>query len=81
MCMVITETWLKDGRSLDNNAADLELGAGIALIHRGRREKRRGGVGILFQSSTLALKKVSLQGNTHEIVAASPGQTRRVKRH
>ena len=68
--MVVTETWLQEGRTLEDNVADLDLGAGLGLIHKGRRGKRGGGVGILYKKSKISLKKLTLHQNNYEIVAA-----------
>ena len=69
--LTVTETWLKDGRDIENNAADFEMGTGIAMIHRGRRERRGGGVAILYKKSAINLKKLTLNGNKYDILAAS----------
>ena len=41
---VVTETWMKDGPALDNNASDLSLGAGIGMLNRNRRPLDSNGV-------------------------------------
>ena len=58
--MVITETWLREGRSLSDNVADLEPGAALSLIHKGRTTGRGGGVGILYKPSRISLKRYQL---------------------
>ena len=71
-CMIATETWLKDGRSLEDNVSDLELGSGLGLVHRGRKGKCGGGVGILYKKHRIHLKKLMLRGSgDYEMVAAS----------
>ena len=48
---VVTETWLADGRTLEEDKQDLLLGAGLSLICKNRWPNHRGvaygGVGLL----------------------------------
>ena len=69
--LVITETWLRNGRTLENNVKDLELGTGISIVHRAREGRRGGGVGILYKPEKISLKQLPLKANNYEVVAAS----------
>ena len=39
---IVTETWLTDGQSLDDDLLDLEHGAGVKFIVRNRRPGNHG---------------------------------------
>ena len=60
---VVTETWLEDGPSLDEDVADLSAGAGLGLITKNRRNKAAngvtyGGVAVLWQEGQCTLREV-----------------------
>ena len=79
--LAITETWLRNGRTLENNVQDLELGTGISIIHRAREGRRGGGVGILYKPDKISLKQYPMKGNKYEVAAASgkiPNNTRKI---
>ena len=53
---VLTETWLSDGPTLDEDIEDLRLGAGVGLLVRNRavgpRGHSHGGVAIAYRESS-----------------------------
>ena len=73
----VTESWLTDGRNLDGDVQDLELGSEVTLIYKNRparkstfRRKACGGVVLAFNSRTCSFKERKIAGNTFEIVSA-----------
>ena len=50
---VVTETWLTDGESLEEEVENLVLGTGLQMIHRNRELNARGfshgGVAVLYK--------------------------------
>ena len=72
---VITETWLTDGDSLDDDVEDLVMAAGIRMIYKNRDKNNRGfshgGVALVFKESSVALKEVKLHNpHRYEVVMA-----------
>ena len=60
---MVTETWFKGGRKLEEGLADFEGTTGIRVLHRsrdGRTKSRGGGVAIAFDSRSCNLKKRTL---------------------
>ena len=61
---VATETWLADGRTLEEDKQDLLLGAGLSLICRNRKPDHRGvaygGVGLFFKEDLCSFKQLKL---------------------
>ena len=72
---VITETWLADGKTLDEDVTDLSLGAGIGFIYRNRPQGpsgvAHGGVAISYKNSCCRLSRLELQNpQDFEVVVA-----------
>ena len=61
---VVTETWLTDGSSLDEDIEDLALGAGLKMICKNREVNERGflhgGISIIYKEEAMVLKEVAL---------------------
>ena len=60
---VVTETWFKDGRKLDDDLSDLELGAGLACVTLNRDPNpatgvAHGGVAVLSRKAVGSFKKI-----------------------
>ena len=62
---IVTETWLSDGQSLDDDLADLEHGAGLKFLVKNRppgpRGVSHGGVAIAFRKGSVDLKKLDFK--------------------
>ena len=76
MLGVVTETWLADGESLDEDIEHLVLGAGLRMIYKNRRVNTRGfahgGVCITFKDSACNLKEMKLHNpGNYEVIAAA----------
>ena len=60
----ITETWLTDGQSLQDDIQDLNLGSGIGMICRNRAANSRGfshgGVAMIYQTGSCNFSRVDL---------------------
>ena len=60
----MTETWLRDGRGLDNYVDDLALGAGLGMMYRNRGLATNGvvcgGVAALWRKSLCSMSKLEL---------------------
>ena len=73
---MITESWLKDGQTLDRDVIDLEWGTNLKIIYKNRPKnssRRRavgGGVSIIFNKSTCNLRERKILGNKFELVLA-----------
>ena len=73
---LITESWLKDGQTLDRDVIDLEHGSNLKIIYKNRpknpvgRRKVGGGVSIVFNKSRCNLRERRIQGNKFELVLA-----------
>ena len=72
---VVTETWLADGKTLEEDKQDLLLGAGLTLICRNRKPDNRGqcygGVGLLFKEDLCNFKQIELNNpDEFEILTA-----------
>ena len=58
---LITESWLKDGTTLDKDVIDLEYGTNLKIIYKNRPKSRAGsrrvggGVSIIYNKSTCSL--------------------------
>ena len=55
---MVTETWFKGGRKIDQGLLDFEGATGIRIIHRsrdGRTRGRGGGVAIPFDTKSCNL--------------------------
>ena len=61
---IITETWLSDGVSLDQDVRDLASGAGLGMVCLNRKSNDRGvaqgGVAIVNNNSAFTLTKIDL---------------------
>ena len=83
---IVTETWLTDGQSLDDDLLDLEHGAGVKFIVKNRRPGSRGlshgGVAIAFRKGTVELKELQIDNpDEFEVLVAQgsmPGHSRKV---
>ena len=72
---VVTEAWLADGVTLEEDKQDLLLGAGLTLLCRNRtpdaRGRSYGGVGLLFKDDMCNFKQIHLNyPNDFEILTA-----------
>ena len=69
---VVTETWMKDGEGLTDQAEDLSLGAGVGIAHRNRNMHRNGvaygGVAVLWQERLATLKKLTIEHADYEVL-------------
>ena len=84
---VVTETWLADGQTLEDDKQDLFLGSGISLIHRNRAVQAAngrvyGGVGVFYREELCKFKELNFP-NPHQyevlpVVGSLRGHTRRV---
>ena len=74
---MITESWLKDGRVLDQDVIDLEHGRDLKIIYRNRPKKSLsnravgGGVSIIYNKTKCTLRERKIRGNKFELVAAT----------
>ena len=83
---VITETWLSDGQSLDEDLLDLEHGAGIGFLCKNRtpgpRGVSHGGVGIAYKKNMIDMRKLEFHNpEDYEVLSAigtMHGQTRKL---
>ena len=62
---IVTETWMKDGKELEQLTQDLSLGAGVGMCNRNRQPNDRvfahGGVAILWKENTCRLQEIKLK--------------------
>ena len=83
---IVTETWLTDGKSLDDDLMDIEGGTGVRLLVRNRRPGARGtshgGVALAFKKDMLELKQIDFRNDDdYEILVglgSLPGHSRKV---
>ena len=83
---VVTETWLADGVTLEEDKQDLLLGAGLSMICKNRRPDSRGrsygGVALLFKEGECCFKQIDLDNpDSFEVLIAVgtvQGLTRKV---
>ena len=61
---VLTETWLADGKTLEEDKQDLLLGAGLSLLCKNRKPDHRGvaygGVGLFFKEDLCNFTQLNL---------------------
>ena len=82
---LITESWLKNGDTLNRDVIDLEYGTGLKILYRNRPQRcasaRRvgGGVSIVFRKSSCSFKERRIAGHNFELLAAI-GKVGRVQR-
>ena len=72
---VVSETWLRDGESLDRDMDDLREGAGMELICKNRRVNERGvaygGVAIMYKKNAMSLREIKVDSAAdYEILLA-----------
>ena len=83
---IITETWLTDGPTLQEDIDDLREGSGLGLLVRNREPGARGhshgGVGIAFRISSCTFKELQINNpDRYEVIAALgtiPGHSRKL---
>ena len=69
--VLITETWLKQGKNFEKIYEDIRMNKGLELIAYNRPGKRRGGgVAIAFNPSKLKLKENKFRRERIEMVSA-----------
>ena len=72
--MLVSESWLKKGSSLDNCLTDLEHAENLSLIHKSRASRKGknagGGVCIVFDKTKIALKEYPVKAGRSEFVVA-----------
>ena len=75
---ILTETWFRSGRELDNELLDLQSAENISLITKNRCS-RGSGVAVAYRSNQINMKEFKLHNNNFEIVCAvgSSGTTKR----
>ena len=71
----MTETWLADGKTLEEDRQVLLLGAGVSMLCKNRKPDSRGlsdgGVTILYKEEIIKFKEVSFDNpEGHEVLAA-----------
>ena len=81
---VITESWLVDGSTIEEDVIHLEHGTGLGLLYKNRRplpsgRTAGGGVAFLFNLSTCSFKERKIKKNRFEVlcVAGRSNITRR----
>ena len=73
---MVTESWLKDSQTLDRDVVDLEHGTNLKIIYKNRPKnaagvrKVGGGVSVIFNMATCALRERKILGNKYELVSA-----------
>ena len=72
---VVTETWLADGVTLEEDKQDLLLGEGFSLLCRNRQPDSRGrcygGVGLMFRDDLCNFKQIDMPNqNNYEVLTA-----------
>ena len=73
---LITESWLRDGITLDRDVVDLEYGTNLKIIYRNRPKARMGarrvggGVSIVYNKDKCSLRERKIVGNKYELVVA-----------
>ena len=72
---IVTETWLADGTTLEEDKQDLLLGAGLSMICKNRRPDTRGlsygGVAIIYKDDLVNFKELKIYNpDNYEVVAA-----------
>ena len=74
---LVTESWLKDGKTLDRDIIDLEYGTDLKIVYKNRPRKNAtaravgGGVSIIYSKSRCSLRERKVRGNKFELVVAS----------
>ena len=71
---VITETWLADGESLQEDIQDIKDGVGYSMLVKNRARNRRGvahgGVAVLTRDTMITAKPFKFHNQDgHEVVA------------
>ena len=73
---LVTESWLKDGSSLEQDIVDLEHGTDLKIVYKNRPKKQAlaravgGGVSIIFNKHRCGFRERKITGNKFELVAA-----------
>ena len=73
---MVTESWLKDGKTLDRDVTDLEYGSNMGIIYRNRPKRAAsarvvgGGVSIVYDKTKCNLRERKIVGNKFELVLA-----------
>ena len=83
---MVTETWLSDGDSMEEDVSNFVLGTGIGMIYRNREANDRGisygGVAIVFKSDAVDMRKMDHPNpSNYEVLAGVctlPGHARRL---
>ena len=83
---IVTESWLTDGRQLDQDIVDLEHGTDLKIIYKNRpmrrnsRRKVGGGIAIVYNKSMCNFKEVRQNRAGFELVCAQ-GRVDGINRH
>ena len=82
---VITETWLRDGERLDQDAEDLSAGAGLGMLARNRSTPAAngvtyGGVAVFWQEAHCGLKETKISNPDNFEILACAGNLKGHKR-
>lgn len=74
---IITESWLKDGQTLDRDVIDLEYGSELKIIYKNRPTRSAGarqvggGVSIIFNKRKCSFRERRIASGKFELVIAS----------
>ena len=73
---IVSESWLKDGKTLNKDVIDLEYGSDLKKIYRNRPAKAvgarqvSGGASIIYSKPKCSVKERNIVCNNFELVAA-----------
>ena len=73
---IISETWLKEGKSLEKLRSDMKHGYGLGLLHKNRprhpsgKVVAGGGVGLIYDPKRISFKDYPIRKTNYEIMAA-----------
>ena len=67
---MLTETWFRGGKRLDEELRDMEMGENIGIISKNRRGGRGGGVAVAYNMERLQMTEFKFPRNTFELVCA-----------
>ena len=77
---IVTETWLADGETLEEDRQDLLLGSGISMLYKNRPRDSRGaaygGVALFFKDDICNFKEVTTAGGDGYEVLTTVGNMR-----
>lgn len=77
----VSESWLRDGNTLDRDVIDLEYGSGMQIIYKNRPKRsgaaRRvgGGVSLIYNKARCSFRERKMTGNKFEPLGRTPAGT------